>query len=420
MIRRVLDAAARVAFVLIGLRLLFGGGSTAGLEATGPEHQESPLVARAKRWGFIAAALLVLAGIGGAALVVSGIVPIKASSGHWAITAWFLDFAKRRSVATHSILTEAPSLDEERLVLKGAGHFQFACRPCHGSPGLEQPVVARHMTPRPPDLQTSVKELDPTELFYIVKHGIKLTGMPAWPAQQRDDEVWAMVAFLRTLPELNEESYERLVIGRSSHTDSGDPMSDLIVPESVPRAITESCSRCHGADGLGRGTGAFPKLAGQRPAYLNATLQAYARGERHSGIMQPVAAAVDPDELQAIASYYAALGDRAAATAAQTPSSTTIDRGRAIATSGIPNRLVPPCLKCHGASPRRNPHYPSLAGQYADYIVLQLTLFKEERRGGTAYYDIMRRVAGGLSEEDIQAVAQYFASLPAEPTRPGQ
>jgi hypothetical protein len=97
-----------------------------------------------------AGALLFVIGIGGLLTVGSGIVPIKASSGHWAITAWMLEFAMRRSVATHTLGMDTLKLDEPWLVLKGAGHYETACRPCHGSPALEHPVVVRAMTPAPP------------------------------------------------------------------------------------------------------------------------------------------------------------------------------------------------------------------------------------------------------------------------------
>ena len=66
--------------------------------------------------------------------------------------------------------------------------------------------------------------------------------MPAWPTQQRDDEVWAMVAFLRTLPDLQAEDYRRLVHGETSPTSDDTPRRGLLGPEQVPRAVTASCT----------------------------------------------------------------------------------------------------------------------------------------------------------------------------------
>jgi cytochrome c553 len=367
---------------------------------------------RALKHVLIAAIVLGIAGIfGGLLLMISGIVPIKASSGHWAVTAALLDFAKRRSVTTHTLGMKVPPLEDRGLVLKGAAHYDFACEPCHGSPAVQQPRIAHRMTPRPPDLRTAALTYQPEELFYIVKHGIKFTGMPAWPAPQRDDEVWAMVAFLRTLPNLEAEAYDELTGAMSSAPDDKLPLEDLLGPSpSAPEAVAENCARCHGRDGLGRGPGAFPRLAGQRVAYLSNTLVAYARGERHSGIMEPVAANLGRDDIQAIAEYYAGLPAPRPAAGSADPGD--IERGRRIASEGVPDGLIPACRECHGPGAERNPNYPRLSGQYADYLALQLSLFQNRRRGGTEYHTLMHKVAGQLSEEQIRAVTAYYASLP--------
>jgi cytochrome c553 len=356
--------------------------------------------------------------LGGGLVAVSGIIPIKASSGHWAITAWLLDFAKTRSVSTHTLTLKTPALDEPELALKGAGHYETGCLPCHGGPGRRHPRIAQAMTPPPPYLPPRIAKWEPDELFYIVKHGIKFTGMPAWPALQRDDEVWAMVAFLRRLPNLDAESYRRLIQGEAPPDGSVTPMGALTGQPERPRAVTASCGRCHGVDGRGRGVGAFPKLAGQRPAYLLASLQAFARGERHSGIMQPIAAGLSQEEMRELAGYYGSLQELSPSRLPQ-DTAPAIERGKAIADRGIPSQRVPSCADCHGpGATRRNPVYPELAGQYADYLVLQLEIFKKNVRGGTDYAHLMRRLAAGLTPEQMRDVALYYASLPAAPAPP--
>jgi mono/diheme cytochrome c family protein len=168
---------------------------------------------RARILALAALALLALAFIGGLAVAVSGIVSIEASSGHWAVTKWVLQFGKRRSVDTHTLGDEQPDLTAPWLVLKGAGHYESGCRPCHGSPDLPTPRIAAGMTPLPPYLPPRIGSWEPRELFYIVKHGIKFTGMPAWPASNRDDEVWTLVAFLRAMAALDADAYRALVHG---------------------------------------------------------------------------------------------------------------------------------------------------------------------------------------------------------------
>ncbi len=363
----------------------------------------------------VAALALAVGGIfGGLFVMISGIVPVKASSGHWAITAALLDFAKRRSVATHTLGVTVPPLDDRALVLRGGGHYDFACEPCHGSPVLQQPRIASAMTPPPTDLPSIVPTYDPEHLFYIVKHGIKFTGMPAWPAQTRDDEVWAVVAFLRMLPQLDANRYNDLAGLTQAAPGDKLPLEDLIgEPPPVPEVVTENCARCHGIDGRGRGAGAFPRLDGQRLEYLSGSLLAYAGGRRHSGIMEPLAAHLGSENIRLIAEYYSGLPSGVSAPeAAGDPAA--IDRGRLLATNGDPSRLVPACRECHGPGVTRNANYPRLSGQYADYIVQQLRLFRSHGRGGTEYLNIMMKVAGQLTDEQIHDVAQYYASLPGE------
>jgi cytochrome c553 len=359
------------------------------------------------------AVLLAMLVVGGMLAVVSGLIPIKASSGHWRITAWILHFTMRRSVATHTLGLQVPGLDDPRLVLQGAGHYETGCRPCHGSPDLPQPRIPQHMTPHPPYLPPRISTWQPDELFYIVKHGVKFTGMPAWPSQQRDDEVWAMVAFLLILPDLSTEAYRRLVYGENPGTSADVPLQGLLGPQQTPQTVIENCARCHGVDGRGRGQGAFPRLAGQHPTYLYAALQAYAHGKRQSGIMAPVAAALSSDEMRELAFYYAS--QPAVTPALPLPDTTlAIERGKTIARYGIPGQRVPACVDCHGPGVvRRNPFYPVLTGQYADYLVLQLELFTQEHRGGSPYAHLMRPVATRLTAQQMRDVALYYESLPA-------
>lgn len=346
--------------------------------------------------------LFALSASAGLLLAASGVVSIAASGGHWRLTTWLLEFAMRRSIALHSLGVEAPpALDQPSLVMKGAAHYEIGCVFCHGSPVTRDPKIARKMLPPPPYLPPVVNAWEPHELFYIVKHGIKLTGMPAWPTQKRDDEVWAMVAFLRELPRLDATQYSQL---------SGKESERTRPPEGSAASPISVCTACHGVDGLGRELGAFPRLAGQRYSYLVASLQAFAAGERHSGIMEAIAATLSRESMEVLARHYS---DITPADGGPTiRNGTAAARGEAIARHGIPAQRVPACFACHGPGrTRRNPLYPDLAAQPPDYLVSQLTLFKEQRRGGTRYAHLMREVAG-LTAEQMHDVAHYYATLP--------
>ncbi|MGH8075493.1 MAG: c-type cytochrome [Lysobacter sp.] len=377
-------------------------------------------------------------GLGALLFVSAGLVPIAASQGHWPITRVLLHFAMRRSVQTHALAVKPPPaeeqlLDTEAMVLKGAGHYAEGCLPCHGAPGHPRAEVVLHSVPKPPYLPPMVDDWNDRELFWIIKHGIKYTAMPAWPSQRRDDEAWAMVAFLRRLPQLGPAEFRQLAYGEDAEVPDIGPTRSSTEPQALA-----NCARCHGRDGAGRGDGAFPPLAGQSEAYLLASLQAYARGDRYSGVMQPVAAALDAGEMRALARYYAAAdgggrdgsgnghgasrdgtgGDEGARRTDAGQANTlraAIARGEQLAREGVASRRVASCVECHGPGRApRNPLYPRLAGQPAAYIELQLSLFKQRDRGGTAYAGIMATVAERLEPDDIRDLALFYASLPTD------
>jgi cytochrome c553 len=340
--------------------------------------------------------LLVLAG------AATGLVTITASSGHWAITEWFLHFAMRRSVVTHAMLVDEPpiDLDDEALILQGAGHYESGCRVCHGAPGQRLPPVPAAMTPHPPALGPRVSQWRPRELFYIVRHGVKMTGMPAWPDAGREDEVWAVVAFLRQLPGMEPDRYRELALGAGT---SAVAAGDAEVPDVVVRA----CARCHGVDGLGRGA-AFPPLAGQRLGYLRRALDGYAANQRHSGIMEPVVAHLSAEQREQASQHYAALPPPPAQPVVDAQA---VERGRRLASEGNPRRHVPACAECHLPSGSRiNDAYPLLAGQSARYLAQQLRLMQARKRGGSDYLHLMHEFVDDLDEHAITDVAAFFAS----------
>jgi cytochrome c553 len=375
-----------------------------------------------KRWLLQISMMVLLAGLGGFFVAAMGLVPITASSGHWPITAWFLNFTMSRSVSTHSLGTTVPALDDSGMVIKGATHYHRGCFPCHGNPAIHHPRIARQMTPHPPYLPPVLHEWKPEELFYIVKHGVKFTGMPAWPTQERDDEVWAIVAFLQKFPELDEQEYSRMVNGEEMDLEARPPgaTGGEVVPiqtlsgrTSTAHSISDRCGRCHGEDGQGREAGVAPKLAGQQQAYLQASLEAYVKGDRPSGIMEPIAVGMSREEIREAAIYFSDV-TATPPTESFPASELAISRGERIALEGVPKLRVPICAQCHGPGDNlRNAAYPILAGQYADYLVQQLQLFADKRRGGSAFASLMHPVADRLTLEQMRDVAQYYESLVA-------
>ncbi len=350
--------------------------------------------------------LVALALVGGAVFW-SGIISISASSGHWAITDAVLHTAMRRSVIFHARNVPAPpDLEHPALIRRGAGHFETGCAPCHGSPARPQGAVPPEMTPHPPPLAPVVDEWEPRHLFWIVKHGVKFTGMPAWPALSRDDEVWAVTAFLLALPGMDAARYTALAYGEADPPSAGAGGLSLAAHPPL-----EDCVRCHGRDGTGEANGAFPRLDIQTEVYLRTALAAYHHGRRVSGIMESAAAPLTEAEIATLAEHYAR--EAPAAPAALDPASLPADllaRGEAVARHGIPAKDIGACLGCHESDTGR-PDFPRLHGQYRGYLALQLDLFASgARRGGAEFAHLMSAATHKLEPADIEAVAAWFAS----------
>ena len=121
--------------------------------------------------------------LGGFLLAWSGLYNVAASRGHWPVTNEILTFGMRNSVKTHALGIEAPPLDSNDLSTLGAAHFHSGCAFCHGAPGVPiSPIAAKHAACRHRTFATSMRDWRDRELFWIVKNGLKYTGMPAWVA----------------------------------------------------------------------------------------------------------------------------------------------------------------------------------------------------------------------------------------------
>lgn len=323
----------------------------------------------------------------------SGLIGVRASSGHWAVTDWFLHWVMRNSVRTAALSVDAPPLDNPALLPPAAGHYEIACAMCHGSPARARPETVSHMLPPPPDLRPVISTWTDEQLFEIVQHGVRFTGMPAWPTQQRPDEVWSMVAFLRALPAMDTEGYYQL--------------SGLYRPpmEGEVDDLPLTCESCHAERKL-NSESLIPSLAGQSEAYLFESLKAYANNDRASGIMQAAVGSLEEAAFADLARYYAT--QRRAQRDIGTVNPDLVERGRLLAERGRPEDKVPACLSCH-EKPGANPVYPKLSGLSRPYIKQQLQLLTSSVRGGTRYHHLMVEVAKNLTEDDIAAAAEFFS-----------
>jgi mono/diheme cytochrome c family protein len=154
-----------------------------------------------------------LAGLG---FIYSGLYPMGADDSHNEVTYWALETLRERSVARASADLEVPAdLGSPDRLLSGGADYNEMCSGCHLKPGTTQNDLSQGLYPQPPDLTDPSGYGDDAQAqirqrFWIIKHGIKASGMPAWGPGHDDERIWNMVAFLQRLPELSQDQYQIL------------------------------------------------------------------------------------------------------------------------------------------------------------------------------------------------------------------
>ena len=161
------------------------------------------------------AVLLVLAGIG-AFLVHTGRLPLAATTppdlvDRIAMTAKFEAVRRGGNRLQVTLPTDAASLAE------GRAHYVENCLPCHGAPGVKRAEFAQGMNPTPPDIDGALQNYTDAQLFWVIKNGIRATGMPAFGVNHKDDEIAAIAAFVRRTPRLTPEERQALVAAPREH-----------------------------------------------------------------------------------------------------------------------------------------------------------------------------------------------------------
>lgn len=157
--------------------------------------------------GLMVAVIIV---IGGAlAAILSGAFNVAATNPDSAMTTWILHTTMKRSVAVRSSAIVAPDSFTEAQVRAGSNEFRAMCAGCHGAPGRMRSAAGKGLRPRAPDLAVVAGEWSNANLFWIIKNGIKMTGMPAFGPTHDDRTLWNIVAFVRQLPNMTAEHYQR-------------------------------------------------------------------------------------------------------------------------------------------------------------------------------------------------------------------
>jgi len=160
--------------------------------------------------------LIVLLALAITAFVWSGRYPIGADAPHWDITSRALEILRDRSIEEGARGMTVPELDNAQLIASGAEHYAAMCTACHLAPGMAESELRAGLYPQPPNL--SQEGIDsPATAFWVIKHGVKLTAMPAWGRTHDDQSIWGIVAFLKKLPGMTPQQYQQLTANAGEH-----------------------------------------------------------------------------------------------------------------------------------------------------------------------------------------------------------
>ncbi len=168
----------------------------------------------------------------------SGFYDVGATSPHSGFSSWLLSTTSKASIARRAANIDVPNLGDPALIQAGINDFDSMCSGCHGAPGKPPEAMGQGLNPPAPDLAESAAGMSPSELFWVTKHGIRMTGMPAWGATHDDSALWPVVAFMSALQDMSGDDYQALLadaVGAGHHApdethdhddDSGNPEVD--------------------------------------------------------------------------------------------------------------------------------------------------------------------------------------------------
>ncbi len=161
-------------------------------------------------------ALAIAAGIGVATFFFGGFYNVAATAEDPAVVTWALTQVRNASINRYALDQPPSSINDATSVQAGARAFAaHGCTTCHGGPGVGWLKLSEGLQPHPPDLKTVVDQRSPAQLFWIVKNGINMTGMPSFTlGGAKDEEIWQIVAFLKKLPSVSEADYKSWTAAR--------------------------------------------------------------------------------------------------------------------------------------------------------------------------------------------------------------
>ena len=187
--------------------------------------------------GFVAAAV--------AGAVYFGAVHPGADQPHSTVVHKLIEMARDRGIAVRKRDVSIPPLGDAAQLKSGAGNYAAMCTGCHLAPGMDPTELSQGLYPPPPVL-ADLGAPDPARAFWVIKHGIKASGMPAWGKSMPDEYIWNMVAFLQQMPKMSPGQYQALVASSGGHDHGGgESMPHHDAPDPEPAAHDDAGAPPH-------------------------------------------------------------------------------------------------------------------------------------------------------------------------------
>jgi len=143
-------------------------------------------------------------------VIYSGAYSVAATEPHYGSTVWVLSTTMDHSVRHHAADIVVSATYESPNLAVGYEHYREMCVTCHGAPGVERSEIGEGLNPGSPDLKEAAGEWTPSEIYWIVKNGIKMSGMPAFGPTHDEEKLWNITALVKRLPGMSAEQYHQM------------------------------------------------------------------------------------------------------------------------------------------------------------------------------------------------------------------
>lgn len=266
-----------------------------------------------KRIAFVLVGLGVLGAAAAAVIVYTGLFDVAATQPHTEIGFRALHYAMRRSVKARSQDIQVPDLTDTRRIERGHALFREHCQQCHGGPGVPPEPFARGLRPLATNLVQDGRDWPANEIYWVVRHGVRMSAMPGWEYRFTPDELWDVVAFVKQLHLLTPAQYQQRTPDAPPVTSPA--LADRTADPNIGMFLIDQymCATCHtipGIAGADRTVGPPLTGIGQRAfiaGVLSNTPENMVRWLRDPQAIRPHSAmpnlGIGEDEARQIAAY---------------------------------------------------------------------------------------------------------------------